>query len=212
MNSQSWLTFVKQHRAIGVIRASNFSIGQNLARSISSSMKLIEITWDSESPAKIIEQLRADLPDCAIGTGTIFSVADLKSAIAAGAQFVFTPHTDFDLIAIARRFDVPIICGALTPTEIITAWKAGASSVKVFPVGSVGGASYIQNLRSPLGHIPMIPTGGITIQNAKDFIEAGAIGVGISSGLFPKDSIAAQDWDGIEQQAQILMQSLQPDP
>ncbi len=208
MTSQYWLTLIKKYRAIGVIRAPSFSIGQNLARSVSDSLKLIEITWDSESPAKLIEQLRADCPDCTIGTGTIFSVSDLKSAIAAGAQFVFTPHTDFDLIAIARRFELPIVCGALTPTEIVTAWTAGASSIKVFPVQSVGGASYIQNLQSPLGHIPMIPTGGITIQNAKDFIKAGAIGVGISSGLFPTASIEAQDWNRIQQQAQFLMQSL----
>lgn len=208
MDSPQWLSLVQKHRAIGVIRAPNFSIGQNLAHAISGSLKLIEITWDSESPTKLIQQLSADLPDCVIGTGTIFSVADLKAAIAAGAQYVFTPHTDFDLIAIARRAEIPIVCGALTPTEIITAWRAGASSVKVFPVQSVGGASYIQNLRSPLAHVPMIPTGGVTIQNAKEFIQAGAIGVGISSGLFPKAAIDAQNWNGIQQQAQVLMQSL----
>jgi 2-dehydro-3-deoxyphosphogluconate aldolase/(4S)-4-hydroxy-2-oxoglutarate aldolase len=210
MNRDSWLQLAQSQGAIAVIRAPNFQLGLQLAKAVAAGgMRLIEITWDSEAPTALIARLRQDLPHCTIGTGTILSVSNLKNAIAAGAQFVFMPHTNFDLIAIALHREVPIIPGALTPTEIMTAWQAGASSVKVFPVQSVGGASYIQNLHAPLGQIPMIPTGGITLENAKDFIAAGAIAVGLSSSLFPKTAIETENWDKIRHQAETLLRTLQ---
>jgi 2-dehydro-3-deoxyphosphogluconate aldolase/(4S)-4-hydroxy-2-oxoglutarate aldolase len=98
--------------------------------------------------------------------------------------------------------------GALTPTEIVTAWDSGATCVKVFPIEAVGGANYIKSLQGPLGHIPLIPTGGVTLENAKEFIKAGAIAVGLSGDLFPKPLIAAQDWDAIAQRAKTLKQQL----
>jgi 2-dehydro-3-deoxyphosphogluconate aldolase/(4S)-4-hydroxy-2-oxoglutarate aldolase len=103
---------------------------------------------------------------------------------------------------------VPIVPGALSPTEIVTAWKAGASSVKVFPIQAVGGASYIKALQGPLGHIPLIPTGGVTLENAKEFIAAGAIAVGLSGELFPKPLIVAEDWEAIAQRAKTLKEHL----
>lgn len=210
MDRDSWLQLAQLQRAIAVIRAPNFEVGLQLAKAVAAGgMKLIEITWDSEAAAELIDRLRHDLPDCTIGTGTILTVAHLKDAIAAGAEFAFMPHTNFDLIAIAVHRNIPIIPGALTPTEIMTAWQAGASSVKVFPVQSVGGASYIQNLQAPLGHIPMIPTGGITLENAEDFITAGAIAVGLSSSLFPKAAIETRNWDKIRHQAETLLKTLQ---
>lgn len=209
MKRDDWLGLVEQHRAIAVIRAPSVSLGQQMAKSVAAAgMKLIEITWDSDRPAELIAQLRQDLPDCTIGTGTILTTASLKSAIAAGVQFVFTPHTNFDLVAIALNQDIPIIPGALTPTEIMTAWNAGASSVKVFPIQCVGGVNYLENLRAPLGHIPMIPTGGITLENAKEFISAGAIAVGLSGSLFPKDAIKNADWNKIQHRVEILLETV----
>ncbi len=96
----------------------------------------------------------------------------------------------------------------MTPTEIVTAWDAGASGVKVFPIQAVGGASYIKALQGPLSHIPLIPTGGVTLENAKELIAAGAIAVGLAGELFPKDLIAAQDWTAIAQRAKILNEQL----
>lgn len=179
-------------------------------------IKLIEITWDSDRAADLISQLRIELPTCTIGAGTILTTADLKDAIAAGAEFAFSPHTNLDLIGLAVAQEIPIIPGALTPTEIVTAWQAGASSVKVFPVQAVGGADYIRALQQPLGQVPMIPTGGVTVANAKALIEAGAIAVGLSGGLFPKGAISAErnsrgaihDWALIQHQAHTLIQTL----
>ena len=209
MKHDDWLNLVQQNKAIAVIRAPSFLIGEKIAKSVAAAgMKLIEITWDSDRPAELISHLRQELSDCTIGTGTILAVSELKNAIAAGAEFVFTPQTNFDLIAIALNRSVPIIPGALTPTEIMTAWNAGASSVKVFPIQCVGGVSYLQNLRAPLGHIPMIPTGGITLENAREFISAGAIAVGLSGSLFPKTVIEHEDWNEIQHQAETLLRTL----
>jgi 2-dehydro-3-deoxyphosphogluconate aldolase / (4S)-4-hydroxy-2-oxoglutarate aldolase len=209
MKRDAWLRLVQQQRAIAIIRASRFDIGLEMAKSVAAAgMKLIEITWNSDRAAELIHQLRQALPDCTVGTGTILTVSEMKRAIAAGSQFVFTPHTNFDLIAIALNRKVPIIPGALTPTEIMTAWNAGASSVKVFPIQCVGGVQYLENLRAAIGHIPMIPTGGITVDNAKDFMAAGAIAVGLSGSLFPKDAIKIQDWSKIQHQAGVLLETL----
>lgn len=171
-------------------------------------MQLIEITWNSDASAELISCLRSELPTCTIGTGTLLSLEQMKQAIAAGAQFLFTPHVERAMIQAAIQMGVPIIPGALSPTEIVTAWATGASCVKVFPVQAVGGASYIKSLQGPLGHIPLIPTGGVTLENAKEFLAAGAIAVGLSGELFPQPLVAAGNWDAIAQRARNLMQQL----
>ena len=112
------------------------------------------------------------------------------------------------MIQTAVAHSIPIIPGALTPTEIVTAWQAGASCVKVFPVQAVGGASYIKSLQEPLGQIPLIPTGGVTLENAKEFIAAGAIAVGLSGQLFPPQLVELGDWEAIAQLAKNLIETI----
>jgi 2-dehydro-3-deoxyphosphogluconate aldolase/(4S)-4-hydroxy-2-oxoglutarate aldolase len=167
-------------------------------------ISLIEITWNSDRAPELISQLCIELPHCIIGTGTLLNLEQLHQAIEAGAQFLFTPHVNLTLIAAAVKAGVPIVPGALTPTEIVTAWEAGASCVKVFPIQAVGGASYIKALQGPLGHIPLIPTGGVTLENAQELITAGAIAVGLSGDLFPKSLVAVEDWKAIAQRARRL--------
>ena len=133
---------------------------------------------------------------------------DVLSAIACGAEYIFTPHLDFSLIAAANSSEIPIVPGALTPTEIITAWQSGATAVKVFPIQSVGGTSYLQVLQGPIGHIPLIPTGGVTVANAPDFLAAGAIAVGIAGSLFPQAEILQEDWQSIHDRASNLVMSI----
>lgn len=174
-------------------------------------MKLIEVAWNSHQAAKLIHQLRVELPHCLIGVGTILTLDQWWEAIAAGAQFFFTPYINLEMIQTAAAQQVPIIPGALSPTEIVTAWQAGAVAVKVFPVQSMGGVAYIRHLQGPLGHIPLIPTGGVTIDNAKEFVQAGAVAVGLSSQLFPPDAMATHNWTEITQQARMLLRSVQTD-
>lgn len=210
MTDQSWLSSIKQHRAIAVIRTPQLSIGQQVAKAVAAGgLRLIEITWNSDRAPELIGQLRSELPNCTIGAGTLLDLNQTQAAIAAGAQFLFTPHVDLTLMQTATQRGVPIIPGALSPTEIITAWQAGASSVKVFPIQAVGGTRYIQSLQGPLGQIPLIPTGGVTLENAKEFIMAGAVGVGLASSLFPKQDLLAENWLAITERAQTLRQYLE---
>lgn len=181
-----------------------------MARAVAASgLELIEIAWNSDQAPELIAQLRKELPHCQIGVGTIMDRAGLKDAISSGIQFCFSPHTNPDLIEMAREHNIPVIPGALTPTEIVTAWQAGATCVKVFPVQSVGGSNYIHSIQGPLGHIPLIPTGGVTLENAVAFIERGAIAVGLSSSLFPHSSIQDQNWHEITQRCSSLRSKLQ---
>ncbi|MBE9208323.1 bifunctional 4-hydroxy-2-oxoglutarate aldolase/2-dehydro-3-deoxy-phosphogluconate aldolase [Nostoc sp. LEGE 06077] len=209
MSNQDWLLQLRKNRAIAVVRASKIELGEQMAMAVvSGGMQLIEITWNSDRAAELIAKLRMKLPDCLIGTGTLFNVQQLQDAIASGAQFLFSPHLDIEMINAAVAKDVPIIPGALTPTEIVNAWHHGASCVKVFPVQAVGGVSYIKSLQAPLGHIPLIPTGGVTLENAPEFIQAGAVAVGLSSELFPKKLVATENWEAIAQSANNLIQHL----
>ena len=209
MSNQSWLKLLQQVRAIAVIRAAKIHQGYEMAKAMAAGgLPLIEITWNSDRAADLIGQLRSELPHCTIGTGTLLTLDQLEQAISAGAQFLFTPHVDSVMIQAAVARNVPIIPGALSPTEIVTAWLSGASCVKVFPVQAVGGASYIKSLQGPLGNIPLIPTGGVTLENAKDFIAAGAIAVGLSGQLFPPHLLATGNWEAIAQIAENLVQQL----
>jgi 2-dehydro-3-deoxyphosphogluconate aldolase / (4S)-4-hydroxy-2-oxoglutarate aldolase len=204
-----WTSLLAQYRAIAVIRSPNFEVGLEMARSVSSGgIRLIEVTWDSVEPARLIETLRTELPGCIIGTGTILTLDQIQEAIACGSQFAFSPYCNPAIIEAANLVGIPIIPGALTPTEIITAWQAGADSIKVFPISAVGNAAYIKSLRDPLKGIPLIPTGGVTVENAAEFIQAGAIGVGISTSLFPPDWVRNRAWDKVRDRAHQLQTAL----
>lgn len=209
MNHQSWLTLLKKHRAIAVIRSSEQELAWQMAKAVAAGgMQFIEITWNTQKAAELISQLRSELPTFTIGTGTLLNCEQLQQAIDCGAQFLFTPHTDLTMIQTAVDAGVPIVPGAFSPTEILTAWEAGATCVKVFPISGLGGAAYLKSLQGPLGHIPLIPTGGVTLKNAKVFIAAGAIGVGLAGDLFPKDLVENRDWEAIAQIARNLTQNL----
>ncbi len=205
----TWLTLLKKHRVIAVIRAEKRELARQMAFAVASGgMQLIEVTWNTPQAAKLVVELRRELPDCIIGAGTLLSLSQMHEAIQAGSQFLFTPHIDPEIIQAAVNLNVPIIPGALTPTEIMTAWNLGATCVKVFPVQALGGVKYIKNLRSPLGEIPLIPTGGVTLENAAEFISSGAIAIGLSSELFPKHLVMSGDWDLITQQTVTLLQKI----
>lgn len=200
-----------QHRAIAVIRAPEFDLGLGMARCVAAAgLKLIEITWNSDRPAQLLSQLRDELPDCILGSGTITTLDQLTESVSAGAEFIFSPHTNSALIDQANRLEVPIVPGALTPTEIVQAWQAGASSVKVFPIDAIGGAKYLRCLRTPLEGIPLIPTGGVSVENSAELLQAGAIAVGLSSELFVPKMVRDRDWEALSDRTKTLMQHLEP--
>ena len=207
----SWLNLLQQHRIIAVVRADNVGSAREMALAAAAGgIKLIEIAWNTDRAESLIPKLQQELPDCKIGTGTVLDVDNAERAIACGCSFLFTPHTNPELIAKGVANNIPVIAGALTPTEIIAAWQAGAAAVKVFPIKVIGGVDYLQCLQPVLRDIPLIPTGGITLQNADKFLAAGAIAVGISSNLFLAEAIAENDWTTIIARSQAFIQKVQP--
>lgn len=205
-----WQQLLLCHRAIAVIRSPNIEIGEKMAQAVAQGgIKLIEIAWNSDRPDELVTLLKRTLPDCKIGVGTILNTHQLQCAIDCGTEFVFSPHLNADLVTTSvLRYGIPTIPGTLSPTEIITAWQLGASAVKVFPIQAVGGANYLKSLQAPLGHISLIPTGGITLENAPEMLSAGAIAVGLSSQLFPKSLVETENWQGITQLTQTLLANL----
>ncbi|OIP72623.1 MAG: keto-deoxy-phosphogluconate aldolase [Oscillatoriales cyanobacterium CG2_30_44_21] len=206
-----WLSLLQQYRVIAVIRADNVGMAREMALATAAGgVKLIEIAWNTDRAESLIPKLQQELPDCKIGTGTILDLEMAERAIACGCSFLFTPHTNLEIIAKGLENNIPVIAGALTPTEIVAAWQAGASAVKVFPIKLIGGVSYLQALQPVLLNIPLIPTGGITIQNIDQFLEAGAIAVGISSDLFRSEAIDEDMTTNIIARSQMLIQKVQP--
>ena len=206
-----WLQLLQQHKAIAVIRCADFQLARSMALAAAAGgINLIEITWSSDRAAELIARLKTELPHCTIGTGTILSSKQLREAVSAGAEFALSPHYDPALLEAALSLcRIPFVPGVFSPSEMVGAWQQGATAVKVFPIKALGGAEYIKCLQAPLSQIAMIPTGGITVENARSAIEAGAIAVGISSNLFPPEAIANRDWASITARATRLCRSLQ---
>lgn len=210
---QRWLQTLCTYRVIAVIRAETVEHGLNMALAAAAGgIHLIEVTWNSYQPVALLQAIQQALPHCTVGVGTILMEEDLRVAIATGAQFCFSPHTSMALLRQGRTVHVPTVAGAMTPTEILTAWDAGATSVKVFPIKTLGGAAYLKCLQGPLAHIPLIPSGGVTSENAADLLAAGAIAVAISSGLFTEENVQNQNWQAITQQAVRLLKKIDAIP
>lgn len=200
-----WLSVLRQEKIIAVIRSPRFDLGLAMAEAASKGgIRLIEITWNSDQPQDLIAELRVRMPRCLIGAGTILDKTQLREAIASGAQFIFSPHFDPKLLAAAVRQHIPYVPGVLSPTEIVTAWQAGASALKVFPIKAMGGVEYLKSIKAPLPEIPLIPTGGVGLEDAAQMISAGAIAVGLSGSLFPQAIVDNQDWTQITKQTQQL--------
>lgn len=205
------MRLVRTERIIAVIRSADLEMGRKMAQAVAAGgIKLIEITANSDRAWELIASLRTNLPNCSIGTGTVLTLDDVRKAIDCGAEYIFTPHVDRSLIQAAIAAQIPIVPGALSPTEIMTAWQSGATAVKVFPIQAVGGVSYLQVLQGPIGQIPLIPTGGVTVANTPDFLNAGAVAVGLAGSLFPQDELIQEDWQSITNRASNLVSLAEP--
>ena len=207
MLNDEWIELLKKNKAIAVIRCGDLNLAYDMAiAAAAGGINLIEITWNSDRPAHLVSKLQKELSQCTIGAGTILNLQQLQQAVDAGAQFAFAPNFAPRLLDIAaNKYQIPFVPGAFSPTEIVKAWQQGATTVKVFPIKSLGGADYIKCLQAPLGQIHLIPTGGITIENAPLMLQAGAIAVGISSNLFPARAIANRDWKSIVMRTKKLL-------
>lgn len=181
---QQRLCFLRPLPLIAVLRSADQATAISQADTyISAGLTCLEVSWTTPEARAILQYLRQRYPHCTIGAATLRTPLMLEAALEAGAQFLVSPHTALDLVPHAQAAGVPMILGALTPTEIIQAWQAGADAVKVFPVMALGGASYVQMLRQPFPEIPLIPSGGIPWSEVIPLLKVGAIAVGMGSQL-----------------------------
>ncbi|KHF40217.1 bifunctional 4-hydroxy-2-oxoglutarate aldolase/2-dehydro-3-deoxy-phosphogluconate aldolase [Halalkalibacter okhensis] len=172
---------------VAVIRGSKPENIVEIGKALSEGgVKALEITVETPRAMSIIEKVATELDneDVIVGAGTVLDPETARAAILSGARFVFSPTVNVETIKMSKRYGVLSIPGALTPTEILTAYEHGADLIKVFPANAVG-PSYIKNIKGPLPHIPLMVTGGIDVTNAAEFIKAGAVGLGVGSTLVP---------------------------
>lgn len=158
---------------------------------------IAEITMTVPDAIEVIMGLTKSSPGMIVGAGTVLDVETAKRCWDAGAKFLTSPGLILEVVEFALRNDVVVFPGAMTPTEVIMAWKAGADFVKVFPCGQVGGDGYIRALRAPLPQVPLIASGGVNQQTALNFILAGATAIGIGGELIPRDSVQLRKEDRI---------------
>lgn len=159
---------------------------------------IVEVTLNTAGALGMLEAIAGHFGErLVVGAGTVMSAAAAEQAVGAGASLIVCPHLDEAIVGFAARIDVAVVPGSFTPTEIVRAWAAGASMVKVFPAGPVG-PGYIRDLRGPLNEIPLVPTGGVTLDNAAEFIRAGAAALGLGSALVQPRLVAAGQFDQIE--------------
>lgn len=179
---------------IPVVRTSSPQIACTAAGAVAASgIPIVEITMTVPGAIEVIRDLSANpRDDLLVGAGTVLDVETAERCVEAGARFLVTPGLDLKTVEFAARREIVMIAGALTPTEILTAWRAGSDFVKVFPCGPVGGPNYLRALRGPLPQVPLVPTGGVTIENAADFIRAGAAVLGVGSELLQPEAPASE--------------------
>lgn len=154
-----------------------------------SRIPIVEITMTTPGALEIIDDLSRRHADLAVGAGTVLDEEPARKCIEAGARFLTSPGFVPEVVGLAKRKEVVVLPGALTPTEVIAAWKAGSDFVKIFPTGHVGGVQYVRALKGPLPKIPLIATGGVNQLTATDFIPAGATAIGVGGELLPKEAL-----------------------
>lgn len=191
MKKQHVVQQIAETGVIPVIRAVSHEEAVQFVELISAGgVNIFEITMTVPDAVTLIEKLVREIGSTAlIGAGTVLTPIQAEECIAAGAQFIVSPALNLETIAVCRRREITVMPGALTPTEVVTAWHGGADFVKVFPAGAMGGAGYIKSLKAPLPDIRIIPTGGVSLENAAAFIKAGASAVGIGSELADRQAL-----------------------
>jgi len=183
---------------IGILRGIDADFFRSVMdTSFASGLQAIEVTMNTEGALQIISSNRSSVPPGKLlGMGTIRNIEEAKKAIDAGAMFLVTPNTDPAVIKYAKSNSVPVIAGALTPTEVYTAWSAGADMVKVFPCGAFG-PGYIKELLGPFDHIPLVAVGGVSLDNVREYFAAGARAVAATSSLFGRKALLGKDLEEI---------------
>jgi 2-dehydro-3-deoxyphosphogluconate aldolase/(4S)-4-hydroxy-2-oxoglutarate aldolase len=203
MNSLSVQSIVDEAPVIAIVRRPKVDPIRCIEYLFQAGIRLVEITMDTASAVEILRSLQSGVPsDALLGAGTVTDVARAEAALAAGAAFLVTPNLNLDVIRLARTHGVPIMPGAMTPTEIWNAATAGADYVKVFPASTLG-PGFFREIRGPFAHIPLMATGGVNLDNARDFVAFGVDALGVGGALIPK---ANDEFDRCGEIAQRLLE------
>lgn len=201
---------IKNRSVVAVIRGATLDSIIPLAKALKEGgVTALEITMETPKALAIIEKIADEFGDeVLVGAGTVLDPETARAAIMAGSKFIFSPTVNPETIRMTKRYGVISVPGAFTPTEILTAFEQGADVIKVFPAGSVG-PGYFKNIAGPLPHIPLMPTGGINMQNAKDYIRAGAVAVGLGTSLVDPNRMMTGDYlSEVTQNAKKLMEEI----
>jgi 2-dehydro-3-deoxyphosphogluconate aldolase/(4S)-4-hydroxy-2-oxoglutarate aldolase len=195
---------------IGVVPVVRTSSAESAVRAIEAvyagGIRAAEITMTVPGAIKALEKLADAFGDkLVLGAGTVLDPETARICMLAGAEFFVTPALNLKTIEMAKRYSKIIMPGALTPTEVVTAWEAGADFVKVFPCGALGGAKYIKALKAPLPHIEMVPTGGVSLENTADFLRAGAAAVAVGAELIDAKTISEGRYEVFEERARLFL-------
>ncbi len=208
-NKQTNWRRITDSKIIAILRCENGDQLLHVAEALhAGGIDAIEITFTVPNALQIIETVADQLGDkILLGAGTVLDAETARSAMLAGAQFFVSPGISCSMIEMCRRYDKLVFPGALTPTEIMTAWEMGCDAIKIFP-SDVGGPKHLKALKAPFPQIPMVPTGGINDSNINQFFAAGAIAVGAGGSLAPKSAIESGDFDLIRKNAESFMNAL----
>jgi 2-dehydro-3-deoxyphosphogluconate aldolase/(4S)-4-hydroxy-2-oxoglutarate aldolase len=194
MTRQEIRARIEEIGIIPAIRVSSADDALFAAEAVSeSAIPIVEVTMTVPGAVEVIRQLTSHNPDVLVGAGTLFDADRARRCLDAGASFLTTPGLDMEIVNFALERDVVVFPGALTPTEVSMAWKAGVDFVKVFPCFANGGPAYIQALKGPFATVPLIASGGVNQMNAMDFIRAGAAALGIGRDLIHQDAIRRRE-------------------
>ena len=178
------LAELKKIGLVPVLRAASVEKAMALAAAIADGgVTVLEITMTVPGAIEVMKRLAKERPDILIGAGTVLDPETARMCMLEGAQFVVSPALNFGTIEMCHRYGIAVLPGALTPTEVVAAWQAGADVVKVFPASAMGGAKYLTALKGPLPQVEMVPTGGVSLATAKEFLQAGAFALGVGSDL-----------------------------
>ncbi|MBU6358683.1 MAG: bifunctional 4-hydroxy-2-oxoglutarate aldolase/2-dehydro-3-deoxy-phosphogluconate aldolase [Chloroflexota bacterium] len=212
--SESTLHTIHRGKVVAIVRLPDLADAIELSRAlISGGITALEFTLTNSEALNALQAVKAAIPEfgrgeAVIGAGTVVTPDQVRASVAAGAQFIVAPTSNFAAIATSREMGVPIMPGAYTPTEILAAWEAGAAVVKVFPARALG-PNFIKDVREPLPFLKLMPTGGIGIDNIAAYLQAGAFGVGVGGNLVDKQMVAARDWAGLYAKAQAFIKATQ---
>jgi 2-dehydro-3-deoxyphosphogluconate aldolase / (4S)-4-hydroxy-2-oxoglutarate aldolase len=200
------LQSLSEEKIVAIIRGIPEDKGNATAQALAEGgIVFLEVTLNTDGALGMISRFRERYEGrMRIGAGTVLDLGQAKEAVAAGAEYIISPNLDEEVVYYGVEQGVEVWPGTMTPTEIVRAYKAGASAVKVFPLGSLG-INYLKEIRAPLNHIPMVATGGVNLQNIRSVLETGAVAVGLGGNLVDKKLVQESKFDEIQKLAQAFV-------